>query len=279
MSCMENTTLRHQSTGSFLLSALPEEVLERLAPHLARVALPVGRVLNEAGTSPRDAYFPIDCIVSQLYVMEDGSSAEVALIGREGMVGVSLLLGPEMSACQSSVQSAGQAFRLPAQCLRSEFIRGGAQMQVLLRYIQFFMAQMAQSAACNRHGTLEQRLCRLLLLSLDRQPGSELLLTHELIANALGVGRAGVTEAAGRLQHEGAIHYRRGHISVLDRPVLERRACECYEADRREAERLLRSVYAVRRDEIGAAASPSRPLVHPFPPAGRSLPAAVHFSG
>ena len=152
-------------------------------------------------------------------------------------------------------------------------------MRVLLRYIQFLMAQMTQSAACNRHGTLEQRLCRLLLLSIDRQPGGELLLTHELIANALGVGRGGVTEAAGRLQHEGAIRYRRGHISVLDRPVLERHTCECYEADKRETERLLRSVYAVRPAGIGVAVSPSRPLRHPIPAPGWSLPAALHFTG
>ncbi|HEX6019856.1 MAG TPA: Crp/Fnr family transcriptional regulator [Burkholderiaceae bacterium] len=171
--------------------------------------------------------------------MENGSAAEVALIGLEGMVGLSLCLGDERSSTEVSVQSSGTAFRVPGRALKDEFVRGGALMQVLLRYTQAFIEQMAQTAACNRLGTLEQRLCRWLLLNLDRMPSDELTMTHELIANALGVRREGVSEAAARLQRQGAIHYHRGHISVLDRPALEDRACECYRMDQRCAWRPL----------------------------------------
>jgi CRP-like cAMP-binding protein len=224
---------------NILLGALPEEVLERLAPHLERVSMPLGRVLYESGATVHDAWFPASSIISMHRLMENGSAAEVALIGPEGMVGLSLFLGAERPNTEVSVQSAGHAFRMPARALKDEFGRGGALMQVLLRYTQTFIAQMAQTAACNRHGTLEQRLCRWLLLNLDRMPSGELAMTHELIANALGVRREGVSEAAGRLQRQGAIHYHRGHLSVLDRPVLERQACECYRMDQRGAERPL----------------------------------------
>jgi CRP-like cAMP-binding protein len=222
-----------------LLGALPEDVLERLAPHLERVAMPLGRVLYESGAPVHEAYFPTTSIVSMHRLMENGSAAEVALVGSEGMLGLSLVLGAERSNTEVSVQSPGHAFRMPARSLEEEFGRGGALMQVLLRYTQTFIAQVAQTAACNRHGTLEQRLCRWLLLNLDRMPSGELTVTHELIANALGVRREGVTEAAGRLQRQGAIHYHRGHLSVLDRPVLENHACECYRMDQRVAERPL----------------------------------------
>jgi CRP-like cAMP-binding protein len=222
-----------------LLGALPEDVLERLAPHLERVAMPLGRVLYESGAPVHEAYFPTSSIVSMHRLMENGSAAEVALVGSEGMLGLSLFLGAERSNTEVSVQSPGHAFRMPARSLEEEFGRGGALMQVLLRYTQTFIAQVAQTAACNRHGTLEQRLCRWLLLNLDRMPSGELTVTHELIAHALGVRREGVTEAAGRLQRQGAIHYHRGHLSVLDRPVLENHACECYRMDQRVAERPL----------------------------------------
>ena len=225
---------------NFLLNAMPQEVVERLCPDLERIQMPAGQLLCEPGVPMRDVCFPATSIVSMSYVMESGSSAEIALIGREGMVGVPLLLGTASSTVQASVQSAGFGFRLPGRCLIEEFERGGKLMHVLLRYTGFLIEQMEQTAACNRHGTLEQRLCRWLLLTLDRLPSNELTMTHELIANTLGVKREGVTEAAGRLRHQGAIHYRRGHIEVLDRPILERHACECYRIDRFEPRPQLR---------------------------------------
>ncbi len=208
---------------------MPAEAIERLCPDLERIQMSAGQVLREPGVALRDVYFPATSIVSVNYVMEGGHSAEIALIGREGMLGVPLLLGTTTSTIHASVLSAGVGFRLPGSCLLEEFKRGEALMHVLLRYTGSLIAQMQQTAACNRHGTLEQRLCRWLLMTLDRLPGNELTMTHELIANALGVKREGVTEAASRLRHQGAIHYRRGHIEVVDRPVLERQACECYQ--------------------------------------------------
>jgi CRP-like cAMP-binding protein len=223
------------SSQNFLLNAMPHDVVERLCPDLERIQMPAGQVLCEPGVLLRDVYFPATSVVSMSYMMESGSSAEIALIGREGMVGVPVLFGSASSTVQASVQSAGFGFRLPARCLISEFEQGGKLMHVLLSYAGSLIEQMEQTAACNRHGTLEQRLCRWLLLTLDRLPGNELTMTHEFIANTLGVKREGVTEAAGRLRHRGAIHYRRGRIEVLDRPVLERHACECYRTDRFEA--------------------------------------------
>lgn len=216
------------SSQNFLLNAMPRAVVQRLCPDLERIQMPAGQVLCEPGVAIRDVYFPATSIVSMSYVMESGNSAEIALIGREGMVGVPLLLGTASSTVQASVQSAGLGFRLPGRCLIEEFERAGQLMHVLLRYTGFLIGQMEQTAACNRHGSLEQRFCRWLLMTLDRQPGNELTMTHELIANALGVKREGVTEAASRLRHQGAIHYRRGHIEVLDRTTLERHACEFY---------------------------------------------------
>lgn len=213
---------------NFLLNAMPQEVVERLCPDLERVQMTAGQVLCEPRVAVRDVYFPASSIVSMSYLMEGGSSAEIALVGREGMVGVPLLLGTASSTVQASVQSAGLGFRLPGRCLIQEFERGGTLMHVLLRYTGFLIEQMEQTAACNHHGTLEQRLCRWLLMILDRLPGNELTMTHERIARALGVKREGVTQAANKLRHQGAIHYRRGHIEVIDRPLLERQACECY---------------------------------------------------
>jgi CRP-like cAMP-binding protein len=214
--------------GNLLLGALPEEVGERLRPDLEPVALRAGAVLYRAGAAIGHVYFPTDAIVSMMHVMPSGHCAEVAMIGREGMTGVSALLGTDNSIAQVAVQSAGAALRLPVRLLRAELARGGELMTVLLRYTQSFIGQMAETAACNRHGTLEQRLCRWLLLSLDRVSGGDLRMTHELIAIALGVKREGVTEAAGRLRRRGAIEYSRGRIRVLDRPVLEQGACACY---------------------------------------------------
>jgi CRP-like cAMP-binding protein len=213
---------------NFLLSTLPEEVFERLRPDLEPMTMQAGEVVYQADGCIRHVYFPTDAIVSMMHVMPGGHCTEVAMIGREGMTGVSALLGVEKSIAQVAVQSAGRVLRLPVRQMRAEFARGGELMAVLLRYTQSFIGEMAETAACNRHGTLEQRLCRWLLLSLDRMPGDDLRMTHELIALALGVKREGVTEAAGRLRRAGAIEYRRGRIRVLDRPVLEQTACECY---------------------------------------------------
>lgn len=222
---MSATCRAHQN---LLLNALPGEVWDRLAPELKEMAVPAGRVLHEPGVPVRVAYFPVDAVIAKLYMMESGDSAEIALVGNDGMVGVSLFLGDEAPASRAVVQAAGRCLALPAHVLKAEFQRGGAMMQVLLRYTQAFIAQTVRTAACNRHGTLEQRLCRWMLQSLDRLPSGELEMTHEVVAHALGATRAGVTEAAGRLRAEGAIRYHRGHVRVLDRRVLERHVCECY---------------------------------------------------
>jgi CRP-like cAMP-binding protein len=232
-----STDCRLVGAHNALLSALPGEALQRLNPCLELVHLPVGKLLCEAGEPMRVAYFPASCIVATSYLMEDGGSAEVALVGSEGMVGVPLLLGATASAVRSCVQSAGLAFKLPVPRLLEEFARGGALTHELLRYAGGYIEQITQTAACNRHGTLEQRLCRWLLLTLDRMRSNELVMTHERIANALGAKREGVTEAAGKLRHEGVIQYRRGHITVLDRPALENRAREFYGMNNRRSDR------------------------------------------
>jgi CRP-like cAMP-binding protein len=237
----------HRWFENSLLRALPDDVRQRLAPSLALVTMPVGQVLHEPGAAMSAAYFPLSSIVAKLFVMEDGHSAPVALVGHEGVVGVSLFLGGVRPTSQASVQSAGQGLRLPAHRLQEEFGRGGALMQVLLRHTQNLIAHIMQTAACNYHGTLEQRLCRWLLLSLDRSSSSELRMTHELIANGLGVRREGVTEAASRLQRQGAIRYHRGHISVLDRTMLERQVCDCYGAAPLAAEDCALEKAALRR--------------------------------
>ena len=222
-----------------LLAALSADVRERLIPHLQRVDMPLGKVLYESGDVLRHAYFPTDCIVSLLYVMEDGASAEISVVGNEGVLGVALFMGGETTPSRAVVQSAGRAFRLIGQRLKEEFHRNGDMQPLLLRYTQALITQMAQTAVCNRHHSLDQQLCRWLLHSLDRLPTKELKMTQELIANMLGVRREGVTEAAGRLQTLGVIRYSRGQITVLDRLMLEKLCCECYAAVKKETDRLL----------------------------------------
>lgn len=222
-----------------LLAALSAEVKSRLFPHLELVPLHLGHVLYESGDRLHHVYFPTDSIVSLLYMMEDGASAEISVVGNEGLVGVALFMGGESTPSRALVQSAGHAYRLPAQPFKDEFNRHGDLMGLLLRYTQALITQMSQTAVCNRHHSIDQQLCRWLLLSLDRLPDNRLSMTQELIANMLGVRREGVTHAAGKLQKAGVIAYRRGHITVLDRPELERLCCECYAVVKKETDRLL----------------------------------------
>lgn len=222
-----------------LLGMLPEEELNRLMPNLEKVPLTLGQSLCESGQQMSHVYFPTDSIVSLLCVMENGASTEIAVVGYEGVVGVSLFMGGETTPSRAIVQSAGHAYRLKGQLLKNEFYRAGSMQKSLLRYTQALITQMAQTAVCNRHHSVDQQLCRWLLLSLDRLPGDKLVMTQELIANMLGVRREGVTESAGKLQKAGLISYSRGHITVLDRPGLEARVCECYGVVKDEYERLL----------------------------------------
>jgi len=223
---------------NYLLASLSAAELKRLSPHLEPIEMPLGHVIYESGRVLDYVYFPTSCIISLLYVMEDGSSAEIAIVGHEGLVGISLFMGGETTPSRAVVQSQGHAFRLAARHLRAEFNRAGSMQHLLLRYTQSLITQMAQTAVCNRHHSVDQQLCRWLLLSLDRLPSDELVMTQELIANMLGVRREGVTAAAGKLQEAGVITYRRGHIKVLDRPKLETMSCECYEVVRKECARL-----------------------------------------
>ncbi len=222
-----------------LLAALPDAEWERWLPQLEAVDMPLGKVLYEPGIRLTHVYFPTTSIVSLLYVMEDGASAEIAVVGHDGLVGISLFMGGESTTNRAVVQSAGLGFRLRANLLMLEFNRAGPVLHLLLRYTQALITQMAQTAVCNRHHSLDQQLCRWLLLSLDRLPSNELIMTQELIANMLGVRREGVTEAAGNLDKAGLIRYRRGHITVLDRSGLEKRTCECYSVVKQEYDRLL----------------------------------------
>ena len=222
-----------------LLAALPIAEWARWLPALEPVDMPLGEVLYESGIAMAHVYFPTTSIVSLLYVLEDGASAEIAVVGNEGIVGVSLFMGGETTPSRSVVQSAGQGFRMRAQLLKDEFNRSGPVLHLLLRYTQALITQMAQTAVCNRHHSLDQQLCRWLLLSLDRLQEPELVMTQELIANMLGVRREGVTEAAVSLQRAGLINYKRGHITVVDRAGLERRTCECYGVVKKEYDRLL----------------------------------------
>jgi CRP-like cAMP-binding protein len=222
-----------------LLDALPAADYDRIAGALELVPLKLGDVLYESGAKLRYVYFLTTAIVSLLYVMENGASAEIAIVGNEGLLGISLFMGGDSTPSRAVVQSAGHAFRLRSQLLKDEFGRFGPTMQLLLRYTQALITQMAQTAVCNRHHSLDQQLCRWLLLSLDRLQSNELAMTQELIANMLGVRREGVTEAAGKLQTTGLIRYRRGTITVLDRAGLEARVCECYQVVRKEFNRLL----------------------------------------
>ncbi|KVX60411.1 Crp/Fnr family transcriptional regulator [Burkholderia cepacia] len=222
-----------------VLAALPVEDLAHISPQLVLVDMPLGKVLYESGGALSHVYFPTTSIVSLLYVMEDGSSAEIAIGGNDGLIGIALFMGGETTPSRAIVQSAGHAYRLDARILKDEFRRGGSMQRLLLRYTQALITQMAQTAVCNRHHSIDQQLCRWLLLSLDRLPSSELKMTQELIANMLGVRRSGVTEAALKLQDAGLIRYNYGHIEVLDRSGLEKRVCECYGVVRREFDRLL----------------------------------------
>jgi len=221
-----------------LLAALSAAELKRLRPHLEPVPMPLGHVVYESGRLLDHVYFPTSAIISLLYVMEDGASAEIAVVGNEGLVGISLFMGGETTPSRAVVQSAGHAFRLAAQYLRAEFSRAGSMQHLLLRYTQSLITQMAQTAVCNRHHSVDQQLCRWLLLSLDRLKSDELVMTQELIANMLGVRREGVTAAAGKLQKAGVINYARGHIKVINRPKLEAMSCECYQVVKRECDRL-----------------------------------------
>ena len=222
-----------------LLAALPPEEFQRWSPMLELVDMPLGEVLYESGLTLTHMYFPVNSIVSLLYVMEDGASAEIAVVGNEGLVGISLFMGGETTPSRAVVQSGGRGFRLEARAMKREFNRAGPVLHLLLRYTQALITQMAQTAVCNRHHTLDQQLCRWLLLSLDRLLGSELVMTQELIANMLGVRREGVTESALKLQSSGLIRYSRGRIKVLDRAGLEERTCECYAVVKKEYDRLL----------------------------------------
>ena len=225
--------------GNGLLEVLPDTELLHLKPFLEKVELPLGKTLYESGHTLSHVYFPVTAIVSLLYVMENGDSAEIAVVGNEGIVGIALFMGGESTPSRAVVQSGGIGYRLPAKIIRQEFDRSLPFMHLLLRYTQALITQMSQTAVCNRHHSLDQQLCRWLLLSLDRLQGNELCMTQELIANMLGVRREGVTNAALNLQREGVIRYSRGHIKVLDRPALENRTCECYAVVRNEYDRLL----------------------------------------
>ena len=227
-----------------LLAAVPDAEWARWMPHMESVDMPLRKVLYESGSRVEHVYFPTTSIVSLLYVMEDGASAEIAVVGHEGIVGISLFMGGTSTPSRALVQSAGKGFKLRADMVLAEFNRAGPVMHLLLRYTQALITQMSQTAVCNRHHSLDQQLCRWLLLSLDRLHSKELVMTQELIANMLGVRREGVTEAAGHLQNAGLIEYRRGHITVLDRPGLEERTCECYAVVKKEYDRLLPAVSA-----------------------------------
>ncbi|MEX2489710.1 MAG: Crp/Fnr family transcriptional regulator [Pseudomonadales bacterium] len=227
---------------NLLLRALTDEARARLEPNLKPTDLPLGNVLYESGDVMNDVYFPTDSIVSLLYVMEDGRSAEISVVGNEGIVGIALFMGGQSTPSRAIVQSAGQGFRLKGSYLKAEFARHGELHHLLLRYTQALITQMAQTAACNRHHSIDQQLCRWLLLSMDRLKDNELTMTQELIANMLGVRREGVTEAAHKLQAAGVIEYKRGHIKVLNRPELERLCCECYAVVKKESDRLLEQI-------------------------------------
>jgi CRP-like cAMP-binding protein len=229
----------YEPQQNHLLAALPADVQNRLIPHLELVELTFGQVLYESGDIPRYVYFPIDSIVSLLYRMENGALAEVSVVGNEGFIGVALFMGGESTSSEAVVQSAGRAYRLVSRRFKEEFNRHGELQILLLRYTQALITQMTQTAVCNRHHSIDQQLCRWLLLCLDRLPSSHLTMTQELMSKMLGVRREGITAAAGKLQTLGAIEYGRGQITVLDRVVLERLCCECYAVVRRETDRLM----------------------------------------
>jgi CRP-like cAMP-binding protein len=229
---------------NYVLAALSAAERERLYPHLQLVPMPLGKVLYESGDVLHHVYFPINSIVSLLYVLADGASAEISVVGNEGLIGIALFMGGDTTPSRAIVQSAGSAYRLSGQMLKDEFHRNGEAQLLLLRYTQSLITQMAQTAVCNRHHSVDQQLCRWLLLSLDRLASNQLVMTQELIANMLGVRREGVTEAAGKLDKLGVIRYARGRITVLDRPQLEELCCECYAVVKKESDRLLPPIAA-----------------------------------
>jgi CRP-like cAMP-binding protein len=229
---------RHFPEQNYLLAALSPDERDRVYPHLRLVSMPLGKVLYESGDALEYVYFPTDSIVSLLYVLESGASAEISVVGNEGLIGIALFMGGGTTPSRAIVQSAGHAYRLAGQRLKDEFHRNGSLQLLLLRYTQALITQMAQTAVCNRHHSVDQQLCRWLLLSLDRLRSNRLVMTQELIANMLGVRREGVTDAAGKLQKLGAISYSRGQITVLDRPQLEELCCECYSVVKRETDRI-----------------------------------------
>jgi CRP-like cAMP-binding protein len=235
-------TMSEQQTPhqNHLLASMPEEIFERLAPHLELIPMPLGEVLYESGGKLHHVYFPTSAIVSLHYVMENGASAEIAGVGNEGVVGISLFMGGNTTPSRATVQTAGSGYRLKERLIMEEFNRAGPLMRLMLRYTQALITQMSQTAVCNRHHSMEQQMCRWLLSTLDRLPSQELVMTQELIASMLGVRREGITETAGDLQRAGLIRYRRGHITVLDRAGLEIRACECYNVVKKEFRRLLK---------------------------------------
>ncbi len=232
----------HSPTQNHLLAALPAAEFERWAKHLELVAMPLGEILYESGGQLQHAYFPTTAIVSLHYVTESGASAEIAGVGNEGVVGIALFMGGDTTPSSAVVQTAGHGYRLERRFLKQEFDRAGPVLRLLLRYTQALITQMTQTAVCNRHHSIEQQLSRWLLMTLDRIPSGELVMTQELVARMLGVRREGVTEAAGKLQQAGYIRYRRGHIAVLDRSGLEKTACECYAAVKTEFDRLLSDI-------------------------------------
>ena len=242
----------HEPRQNHLLAALPPDNYERLYPYLERVPLPFGHVLSEPGIPMHHVYFPTDAIVSRLYILEDGASAEIAVVGNEGIVGISLFMGGETSNRRTVVESAGHAYRVKGRVLRDEFYRADALRNILLRYTQAVLTQMAQTAVCNRHHSLDQQFCRWLLSRLDRMSTNALTITQDLIANMLGVRRESITEAAGNLQKAGLIEYRRGHITVLNRAGLQARACECYAVVKKEFDRLLPEGIAPQSGRSGA---------------------------
>ena len=234
-----------ESRSNLLLNALPDAEWQRWKQWMELVQMPLGQVLYESGRTMSHVYFPTTSIVSLLYLLENGSTAEIAVVGKEGIVGISRFMGGVSTTSRAVVQSAGSGFRLNADTMKEEFDRGGPTMHLLLRYTQALITQMTQTAVCNRHHSLDQQLCRWLLVSLDRLPGNELIMTQELISDMLGMRRSGVTEAALKLQSAGLINYRRGHISIVDRHGLEKRACECYAVVKKEYDRLLPKTLAV----------------------------------
>jgi CRP-like cAMP-binding protein len=237
-----STSVQHAPEQNHLLAAIPAEVFDRLAHHLELVAMPLGEVLYESGGKLHHVYFPTTAIVSLHYVMENGATAEIAGVGNEGVVGISLFMGGNTTPSRATVQTAGYGYRLKERLMMEEFNRAGPMMRLMLRYTQALITQMSQTAVCNRHHSMEQQMSRWLLSTLDRLPSQELIMTQELIASMLGVRREGITETAGELQRAGLISYRRGHITVLNRAGLEERSCECYNVVKNEFRRLLEDV-------------------------------------